>query len=262
MNMTNANRVVGLNRVGKIDLLDVKIISEYYGRAFMPYPFMETRSHPFANYEEYSAYATSVPDRYNHGDLHMFQKWFSTYIDADLRVECSVHELNSESAGQRIVAHRLDHLGYLAIQQPDDVVEVLTLSAYDLGAAIAGTVELTKPGKHPAILIPEYGQGLSGHRDDELVAVQARPVAPTGVTVPRAEVTVFGRVQSHWQPARDWGFDATKSAVVWVRLGDDGEYLLAPDLSCAKPMTARELSDRIDRLIAKNVAVLRELRGR
>ncbi|OBA78579.1 hypothetical protein A9W99_23170 [Mycobacterium sp. 1164966.3] len=256
------NRVVGLSRVGNIELLDLKIISEYYGRAFMPYPFMQMRTDPFANYDEYDAYARSVPDRYNHGDLRVFKKWFSSYLDADLRVECSMQYADSNSAGLRMVAHRLDQSGFLAIQKPDDVVEVLTLSPYDLGAAIAGTVELSGPGKHPAIVIPEYRQRHSAQPTDELVSVRKSPAAPAEVSVRSADVTVLARVQSDWQPARDWGFNRSKNAVVWVRLNDDGEYLYVPDFSCAKPMAARELSDRIDQLIAEDVQVLRELRGR
>jgi hypothetical protein len=263
--MTHVNRVVGLNRVGNIDLLDLKIISEYYGRAFIPYPFMRTRLNAFANYDEYAEYATSVPDRYNHGDLQLFRKWFSTYAEADLRVECSVQHADSDSVGLRMVAHRLDEYGFLAIQKPDDVVEVLTLSAYDLGTAIAGTVELTGPGRHPAIVIPEYGQSPSAgpgqQNDDEVFSLRNRPVTPVAVTVSSAEVKEFARVQSHWQPARDWGLKASKNTLVWMRLNEDGEYLYVPDFSCAKPMTARVLSDGIDRLIAEDVKVLRELRG-
>ena len=43
-----------------------------------------------------------------------------------------------------------------ATQRPDDVVEMFTLSPYDLGPAIAGMVELTKPGARPVIVIPDY----------------------------------------------------------------------------------------------------------
>lgn len=254
-------RVVDLNRVGGIDLLDLKIIGEYRGRDFLPYPFMQTRPDPFVNYDEYAAYAASVPDRYNHGDLQAFQRWFSSYLQADLRVECSVQLLDSDTAGLRMVAHRCGEFGFLATQQPDDSVAVSAISSYDLGAAIAGTVELTKPGKHPEIVIPEYAPRSKPGGGEDGVVVRERIVTRAALNVPRSEVTVFARIQSHSQPARDWGFDSRKNAVVWVRLGNDGEYIYAPDLSCAKPMTARTLCDRIDRLVAQDVQRLRESRG-
>lgn len=259
--MTSANRVVELNRLGSISLLDLKIISEFYGRAFMPYPFMQTLPDHFDDLDEYNAYATSVPDRYNHGDLHEFHRWFSTYLEADLRVECSVQEIGSDSAGLRMLAHRCGEDGFLAIQKPDDSAEVLTLSPYDLGAAIAGSVELTGPGTHREIVIPEYARPAVGGPDD-MVSVQQQHSTQMSKTVPRADVVVFARVQSHWQHTREWGFDSTRSAVVWVRIRDDGEYMYVPDLTCAKPMGAQHLSERIDRLIAKDVQILRELRNR
>lgn len=241
-------------------LRDLKIISEYYGRSFMPYPFMQTKPDDFADLDAYEAYATSVPDRYNHGDLHESRKWFTTYLNADLRVECSVQYLDdADAAGLRMVAHRLDDVGYLAIQQPDDSVEVFTLSPYDLGAAVAGSVGLTTPGKHPAIVVPEYA--ARSIRSDDVAAVTRQRSAELATTVRRTDVTVFARVQSHWKPVRDWGFDRTKSAVVWVRLDNDGEYMYTRDLSCARPVSARQLSERIDLLIAKDIQALRELRG-
>lgn len=254
-------RVVDLNRVGSIALRDLRIISEGYGRDFLPYPFMQTVADPFANYDEYAAHAATVPDRYNEGDLRTFHKWFSTYLQADLRVECSVQYLNSDTAGLRMVTHRSGESGFLAKQESDDAIAVSALSAYDVGAALAGMVELTKPGKHPEIVIPEYARRPKPSGDDGAVVVQEQIVTRAAITVPRAEVTVFARVQSHCRPARDWGFDTRKNAVVWVRLSDDGEYIYAPDLSCAKPMTAPVLSDRIERLIAQDVKVLRELRN-
>jgi EspG family len=253
-------RVVDVDRVGSIDLLDLKILSERYGRDFLPYPFMQTRRDPFVNYDEYSAYATEVPDRYLHGDLKRFQRWISTYLQADLRVECSVQSLDSDTAGLRMVAHRAGEFGFLATQQADDTVMVSALNAYDIGTAIAATVELTKPGKRPEIVIPDYAPRPPRKADDGSISVRERIVSHTAVTTPRSDVEVFARVQSHWQPARDWGFDGRKHAVVWVRIRDDGEYIYAPDLTCAKPMTARLLSERIDRLIAQDVTILRELR--
>jgi hypothetical protein len=48
--------------------------------------------------------------------------------------------------------------------------------------------------------------------------------------------------------------------VVWVRIYDDGEYIYVPDHSHARPMTKSLLHEQIDRLIADDVAILREFR--
>ena len=74
--------------------------------------------------------------------------------------------------------------------------------------------------------------------------------------MPRADVTAFATVQSHWRPTRRWGFDRRKNAAVWVRIKDDGEYLFAADFREARPMSRPVLAERIDKLIAADVKVL------
>lgn len=252
---------VTLKPAGTVDLLDVQLYSEFLGREFLPFPLIPTRPRRIKRHDEYMAYARSIPDRFQHGDLHIFKKWFDTYVDADIRVECRVQHFGADTPFVRILAHRREQSGYFATQQPDeDAVDVLSLSPYDLGAAIAGTVELTQPGRNPQIVIPEYvPQSL---RDaDRNAAADGHRVAKPGVAVSNDEVTAYATVQSHREPARTWGLDQDKNAVVWVRIKDDGEYIYAPGYRYAKPMTRRELADRIDRLISEDVASLRESRG-
>lgn len=68
-------------------------------------------------------------------------------------------------------------------------------------------------------------------------------------------------VQSHCAPPRGWGVDLGRKVAVCVRLVDDGDYLFGPDLDRAVPVTVQGLADRIDRLIADDVSVLRRRRG-
>ena len=89
-----------------------------------------------------------------------------------------------------------------------------------------------------------------------------RPNVSTATEVARADVTAFATVQSHWRPTRRWGFDRRKSAAVWVRIKDDGEYLFAADFREARPMSRPVLAERIDKLIAADVKVLRDFRNR
>ena len=88
-----------------------------------------------------------------------------------------------------------------------------------------------------------------------------RREATTDVTIPASEVSAYSTVQSHWLPTRKWGFDGRKNSVVWIRVIDDGDYMYAPDFSHAVPMTAMALHQRVDELIAEDVAILREFRS-
>lgn len=252
-------KAVDLKRLGRIDVLDLRVISEYLGREFLPFPFIATLPNRFADFGAYSAHARSIPDRLNHGDLRAFKKWFTTYSAAEIRVECRVHYFPADDPSMRLLAHRSGELGFLAIQQPDDVVEIFALSPYDLGPAVAGTVELTSPGTHSAVVIPEYvPQSL--RNATEATAEPTWGFAPR-VAVPSTEVKAYATVQSHRHPARVWGLDQSRPAVVWVRLDGDGEYIYASDYRYAKPMNRQNLSVRIDELIAADVAVLRQSRG-
>lgn len=245
---------VDLKRLGRIDLLDLNIINEFLGREFLPFPLVPTQPNRFTHFDEYTAHATSVPDRFNHGDLMVFKKWFSTFSAADLRVECRVQFFGGDTPSERLLAHRCDQLGFLAVQRPDDIVEIFTLSPYDLGPAIAASVDLTNPGGRAAVVIPEYVPQSLRDRTDE----QQGSTPP--IAVPEAEVRAYATVQSHRRPARDWGVDQEKDAVVWVQVADDGDYLYAADYESAQPMTRHLLRDRIDQLIAADVALLRQYR--
>lgn len=263
--MSDAARgsAVGLNRVGRIDLRDLTAVSEFYGREFLPYPFMIRDPGRRGSREEDGAGLQSAPDRFNHGDLRTFKPWFATCMSADIRVECNVQYLGVDTPSLRLLAHRSGESGFLASQQPDDTIEVFTVSPYELGAATAASVLPSKPGRHPKIIVPEYVPRRPRHADDVDSRVAfSIPVATLDrpARVPESHVSVYATIQSHWRPAREWGFDRAKDAVVWLRISDDGDYLYAPDYSHAKPMTARGLRDAIDRLIGEDLKRLLQFR--
>ena len=258
--MSTGTERVALNRAGSIEVAGVAALSESYGRDFMPHPFAHTRSSEFAGLDDYTAYVTATLDRINHGDLRALKQWFVAYVNADIRVECAVE--NPGAPRGRLMAHRCGDAGYLAVQQPDaDIVEVYTVSPYQLGAAIAGSLELTTPGKHQKIVIPEFAGRRTSDAEAPVTRQHRVDTVNEEINVPYAEMTRYARVQSHWQPARDWGFDRGKNAVVCVRIGDDGEYIYAPGFAHLTPMTARVLARRIDELIAEDVAAVRQARG-
>jgi hypothetical protein len=252
-----------LRKIGSIDLLDLDIISRFYGRDFLPYPFMFTQPSRFSWHDEYVEYARSVPDRFNHGDLRILQECAGSYANADIRVECHVQYIPADTPNVRVIAYRLDQLGFMAKQKPDeDVVDVYELSPYLLGAAVADSVALEKPGRRSAIVIPEYAPVADDAADSEdFTSRHTIEGARSATEVPRAEVAAFGTVQTHWRPTRRWGIDPGKNAAVWVRIKDDGEYLCAADFSEAKPMSRPVLAECIDRLISEDVKALRQFRN-
>jgi len=253
---------VDLHQVGSIELADLDILSRSAGRDFLPYPFMRTRPSRFSSENEYVEYATSVPDRFNYGDLQTFRRWAVSYVYSEIRLECHVQYIPADTPSVRVVANRVGDLGYLARQRQDpdvDVIDVYEVSPYDLGRVVAESAGLTGPGSQPAIIIPEYVAPADNANAAEDFSV-LDTIDTTFAQVRRADVTAFGTVQSHWRPTRRWGLDMGKKAVVWVRIREDGEYIYTPDFRRARPLTETILAERIDKLIAEDVAALRNFR--
>lgn len=247
--------------VGILELLDLEGIWSYLGRDYLPYPFMFTRPTRLATYDAARGYANTVPDRFNYGDLLVFKECVDAYHRAEIRAECHVQHIPADTPSLRVMAYRAGHLGFFMAQRPDaDVVDVYTVSPYDLGAAICEATSLTQPGGHHEIAVPEYARTPQSEYDTETIVVHHQLAALTEVTIPASEVTAYGRVQSHWRAARRWGFDYTKQAVVWVRINGDGEYIYVPDGSHATPMNRTDLHRRIDELIAEDIVLRREFR--
>lgn len=248
-----------LSRVGTLDLRDLSVIGEFRGRDFLPYPFMFTQPSRFATQDEALAYANTVPDRFNYGDLSHFQKFVEAYDAADIWAECHVQFIPADTPSVRVLTYRAGEFGFFAVQQPEaDLIDIYTVSPYDLGEAICDAVSLTGPGGHEKIVIPEYARRDQAEFDSGDLMVRHRPVSRAEVIIPASTVTAYATVQSHWRPKRKWGRDRSKEAVVWVRVDGDGEYLYEPDSSHARPMTKSMLHERIDQMIADDVAILRE----
>lgn len=247
---------VALRRVAEVELVGLDAITEAQGGEFMPHPFAHTHPSPFSGRDEYTSYAKHLLERINHGDLSELGKWYSSYLTADLRVECSVSTRHEPQT--RVMAHRAGDTGYLAIQKRnEDTVEVFTLSPYELGSAIAGSINLTKPGNHARIVIPDLASPAPRQEPTNPTSVRIQDAqTPEGIVVAGTRIATFGRAQSRWRPARNWGFDRQKKAIVWVRIDDDGDYIYAPSFGYLTPLTARDLGRRIDHLIAEDIAAI------
>ncbi|WP_205874003.1 ESX secretion-associated protein EspG [Mycobacterium camsae] len=250
---------VALNRVGSIDLVDLQAISDSTGRDFLPFPFAQLRPTRFASFQEYASHAAAAPERLRHGDLRDFHLWFTTYLNADIRVESVVSIVGAPRG--RILAHRCGQSGFIAAQRSEDhVIDIYAVPPFDLGPAITSALALTGPGRHPKIVIPEFVRTKSRGDDSREVSVRSTEASSDALSVPRSKVLRYTRIQSRWQPARDWGFDRSKDVLVYVAIGDDGDYIYSPKFVYLTPMTAGNLSERIDQLIADDIARLRAQR--
>jgi hypothetical protein len=258
---TNVSEVV-LRRIGEINACDLAAIGRIQGRDGLPYPFGCT--HPHHRHDEG---ISSVADRLDHGELRVFREWTDAYVAADIWVACRVHQSDPDTEDRRILAYRAGETGYFAAQRNNNVVEVSALSALELGAAIADSVGLTQPGMRARIVIPGYVEIFGRRaatayddRDDEGYSVRVavhRSSQPAHEMVANDQVTSVATIQSRWQPPRRWGVDWTKNFITFIQIDGDGDYIYTPDYSHAIPLTEQLLSERIDRLIAEDIAALR-----
>ena len=248
--------------IGALDLLDLQLLNERYGRDPLPYPFMLTRPTRFEFVDEVTPYAAQLPDRVRSGDLSAFAKCLDAWTHADVIVSGHVQYIPADTPSVRVLAFRTGQAGYLLEQRADaDVVDVYTVSPFELGAVIAQAMCLKEPGRHPRIVIPEYAPIRPAVVDDDDVVVRHEVVTEPGVKVSASQLSAYARVQSNWRPAREWGIDTRKESLTWMRMTDDGDYLGAPDRSRGIPLTFALLSERIDGLIAADLEMLRESHG-
>jgi hypothetical protein len=253
-------KLSALIAVGSVSVGDLTAISDYYGRDFIPFPFMQTLNSPLSP-EEVAMHDMSVIDRFKNGEMREVQDWAMSYVRCDIRVEAHVQFLASDKTSVRVVAHRTGSKGYFAQQTEDDVVEIFSLSPYEIGEAVATSMALSKPGCHDAVMIPEY-QVRQGNQD-ESSEVSIKAALHTGdaiAKVSRQDLDAIASVQSHWRPVRRWGVDRRKPAVFWVRPKGDGDYVFSSDYSLARPLSQPQLVTQINRLIAADIARLREFR--
>ena len=248
--------------IGALDLLDLQLINERYGRDLQPYPFMLTRPTRFEFVDEVTRYATQLPDRLRSGDLSMFARCLEAWVHADVTVTGHVQYIPADTPSVRVLAFRTGQSGYLVEQQANaDLVDIYAVSPFELGAAVTKAMCLDKPGRHPRITIPEYMPTRSASMDTDDVVVRHDVSATSGVAVSASQMSAYAKVQSNWRPTGDWGIDPRTESLTWMRMKGDGDYLGTPDDSAGIPLTAALLCERIDELIAADLERLREARG-
>lgn len=256
--------VIGMVRVGGLDLLDLDLAGERQGRDMLPYPFRYTHPTRFQYADEVESYSATVPERLRTGDLAVFARYLHTLWHSDIEVSCHVQQMRADVESVRALAVRSGQQGFLAVQRNDvDVIDIHSVSPYDLGAAIAEAAGLQKPGRHRRIVVPELNRNGAEPADgnDSSVVIRQSAAQTTDVSVPLSTVEAYATVQSRWEPARRWGPDRSKPMLIWLRVGGDGDYVYTDEGPHAIPLSWDSLQERIDRLISADISLLREARG-
>lgn len=259
-----------LSRIGEITVDDLSALCHHVHGDQLPYPFTGGTD------AITEVTADLLEDRLRDGDLAVFRPWLAAYQSADIWVASRTHPGGVGGTERQILAYRAGEAGYLALRYASETVAVHSLSALALGPAIAQLSGLAHPGAHARVTVPKYvgyfagidpaGRAAAAEYEDEddiSVTVAAAPgPAPTRSTVlADAAITGVTTVQSTWRPPRRWGIDWSRSAVVWISVDNDGDYIYAPDYTVATPLDTATLADRVNRLIAEDVRALRHSRS-
>ena len=113
---------------------------------------------------------------------------------------------------------------------------------------------------HSEILIPEYVPRGQVELDADDFVVHHKSASTSEVIIPASDVTAIRRFKAIGAQPEGGALIVVSAPCVWVRVNDDGEYIYVPDQSHARPMAKSLLHEQIDRLIADDVAILREFR--
>lgn len=269
--MPSLAATVSFDLVGTVAVVDLEAACELYGRDQLPYPL--GRSRPVGSVWLATREVEPIDDRLNGGDLCGVRAWVEALVRADVCVECRVSFSDDDTPDLRLHGLRAGELGFAAVQRNDrhvvDIVDIYAVSPGVLAEVIADSVGLVGSGSRVRIAVARSGDRLPAppemvneYDDFGFPIPLTVPQDPVVQTVDGHDVVATGTVQSRHDPARYWGVDPERRLLQWVQVGDDGDYLYAPDdTGCAEPLDAETLRACIDGLIADDLAVMRERRG-
>ena len=165
--------------IGTITVLDLHVFCQEYGRGSLPYPFRFTKPTPYEYEDELNSYRANLIDRFTAGEFDHLRRWLDVQMRAaEIRVEPMFMNANEVTAA--FSATRWQELGFIANQDPNDIISVSQLSAYDLGSEIARLAELSgKPGTHPRVTVPSmriFARGQQPASTESVVLEEVRAV--------------------------------------------------------------------------------------
>jgi ESAT-6 protein secretion system EspG family protein len=247
-------------KLGTLTVLELHIFCQEYGRGFLPYPFRFTKPVPYVYEDELSRFRADLIERLKAGEFDHLRRWLDVQIrEAEIRVESM--SMNASEVTAALSATRWHDVGFIANQDADDVISVSQLSAYDLGPEIGKLAGLSdRPGSHPKVTVPSLNIQMRSQAPSSPQSVIVDEVrAVDSMAIPREDLVAGGEIYTDHRPPKRWRPDRTKDFIGWLTTAD-GDYLVQAPYEYATPVTRKQLSDKIDRLIAADAAELRELR--
>jgi hypothetical protein len=248
--------------LGSLTILELHVLSEEFGQGFMPYPFRFTVPVEHTYEHEMRRYRAELRERLAAGEFDHLRRWIDVVLrDAEIRVDSMVTTRSAVTAA--VSATRWQELGFVAVQDDADRVTVTQVSAYDLGAAVGKLAALGgRPGVLPRVAVPSVrvrARPDASPSDETVVVDQSRGSDPLPV-IPHAKLIAGGRIYVDHRPPTSWAPDRSREFVGWLSTAH-GDYVVPAPYEFAVPVTREQLIARIDRLIAGNVARVRDLRA-
>src|SRR3954471_18338934 len=248
-------------KLGTLTVLELQIFCQEYGRGSLPYPFRLTNRVPYEYEHEFSQFRADLIERFTAGEFDRLRRWLDVQMrDAEIRVESMVMNVNEVSAA--LSATRWQDLGFIAIQDADDIISVSQLSAYDLGPEIGRLAALSgKPGSHPKVTVPSLNirSRSRQHASTGSMIVDEVKVVDPGIVIPFEQLVGGAEIHTDYRPPKRWRPDRTKEFIGWLNTAD-GDYVVQAPYEYATPVTRKQLIAKIDALIAADAAEIRELR--
>lgn len=247
--------------LGTLTVLELHVFCQEFGRGSLPYPFRFTRPSAYEYEDELNRYRTDLIERFRAGEFDHLRRWLDVQLrEAEIHVESMA--MNASEVTAALSATRWQELGFIASQDADDIISVTQLSAYDLGPEIGRLAPLSgKPGSHPKVTVPSVNiQSRSRRRSSTGSVVADEVEAVDSVVIPFEELVAGAEIYSDHRPPKHWQPDRTKEFIGWLNTAD-GDYVVQAPYEFATPVTRKQLIDKIDRLIAADVAEVRELRA-
>ncbi|WP_099041609.1 ESX secretion-associated protein EspG [Mycobacterium neglectum] len=248
--------------LGTLTVLELHTFCQEYGRGALPYPFRFTKPVPYRYEGELRSYRTGLMERFAAGEFAHLRRWLDVQLrDAEIRVESMF--MNTREITAAFSATRWHDLGFIANQGADDVISVRQMSAYEIGTEIAKLAALSGvPGSHSKVSVPSLdvrARPTAGSRADSAIFDEMTTVDPLNV-ISFDELVAGGEIHTDHRPPTQWAPDRTKEFIGWITTAD-GDYVVQAPYEFATPVTRTQLTRSINRLIAGDVAELRDLRA-
>ena len=114
----------------------------------LPYPLCATDT-------VLSEGTTAPRPEFDAGQYQAVRGWVQSCRAADLWVSARTFASEEHVLARRVVAHRCQDVGYLAVQDGERV-DLYRFDVRDIGHIVAEQIAMTGPGRHQHVIVPRY----------------------------------------------------------------------------------------------------------